>query len=121
MDKRSSEPANSLLTETDNRTVTRRRLLKRALAIGSGAGLAAIEPRLVHGAEDKIDLRESKMSENKPGYFAYVGSRTSRERNARGEGISVYRIDPTNAKWTLIQLAKDLVNPSFLAFDNQRG
>jgi 6-phosphogluconolactonase len=121
MDKRSREPANSLPTETVNRTVTRRRLLKCALAIGSGAGLAAVGPRLVHGAEDKIDLRESKMSENELGYFAYVGSRTSRERNARGEGISVYHIDPTTAKWTLVQIAKDLVNPSFLAFDNQRG
>jgi 6-phosphogluconolactonase len=89
--------------------------------MGCGVGLAAIDPRLVRGAGEKIDLRESKMSENKLGYFAYVGSRTSRERNARGVGISVYHIDPTTAKWTLVQIAKDLVNPSFLAFDNQRG
>ncbi len=26
-------------------------------------------------------------------FFAYVGSRTTRERNARGEGINVYRVD----------------------------
>lgn len=48
--------------------------------------------------------------------FAYVGSRTTRERNARGDGISVYRVDPTTGALTLVQLVKDLlVNPSFLA------
>jgi hypothetical protein len=26
--------------------------------------------------------------------FAYVGPRTTRERNARGDGISVFRCDP---------------------------
>ncbi|WP_233272809.1 lactonase family protein [Paraburkholderia acidisoli] len=47
--------------------------------------------------------------------FAYVGSRTTRERNARGDGISVYQVDTTTGALTLVQLAKDLVNPSFLA------
>lgn len=60
------------------------------------------------------------MSNSKLGYFAYVGSRTSTERNARGEGISVYHVDRAKSKWTLIQIAKDLANPSFLAFDHQR-
>jgi 6-phosphogluconolactonase len=88
--------------------------------MGSGAGLAAIDPRLVHAAEDKIDLKKDSNMSNSKGYLAYVGSRTSKERNACGEGISVYHIDPTTAKWTLFQIAKDLVNPSFLTFDNQR-
>lgn len=60
------------------------------------------------------------MSNSKLGYFAYVGSRTSTERNARGEGISVYHVDRATSKWTLVQIAKDLVNPSFLAFDHHR-
>ncbi|SAK67698.1 6-phosphogluconolactonase [Caballeronia calidae] len=47
--------------------------------------------------------------------FAYVGSRTTRERNARGDGISVYRVDTGTGALTLVQLVKDLVNPSFLA------
>lgn len=47
--------------------------------------------------------------------FAYVGSRTTRERNARGDGISVYRVDTQTGALTLVQLVKDLVNPSFLA------
>jgi 6-phosphogluconolactonase (cycloisomerase 2 family) len=47
--------------------------------------------------------------------FAYVGSRTTRERNARGDGISVYQVDTLTGALTLVQLVKDLVNPSFLA------
>ena len=47
--------------------------------------------------------------------FAYVGCRTSRERNGKGDGISVYRIDP-DGSWTLVQLVNALVNPSYLAF-----
>ena len=32
-------------------------------------------------------------SRNAPGFYAFVGCRTTRERNARGDGINVYRID----------------------------
>jgi 6-phosphogluconolactonase len=47
--------------------------------------------------------------------LAYVGSRTTRERNARGDGISVYQVNTQTGALTLVQLVKDLVNPSFLA------
>ncbi|WP_431289089.1 lactonase family protein [Roseateles chitinivorans] len=47
--------------------------------------------------------------------FCYVGSRTTRERNARGEGISVYRWDEATASLELVQVRRDLVNPSYLA------
>lgn len=46
--------------------------------------------------------------------FAYVGSRTTRERNARGEGISVYRVDEESGSLELVQLVGDLINPSYL-------
>ena len=49
--------------------------------------------------------------------FAYVGSRTTRERNARGDGISVYRCDPATGALELVQVHGDLVNPSFLALN----
>ncbi|WAL84247.1 lactonase family protein [Pandoraea sp. XJJ-1] len=49
--------------------------------------------------------------------YAYVGSRTTRERNARGDGISVFRVDPHTAELSLVQVAKGLVNPSFLALN----
>jgi len=49
--------------------------------------------------------------------FAYVGSRTTRERNARGDGISVYRCDDASGALELVQVHGDLVNPSFLALN----
>ncbi|MDB5708396.1 MAG: hemagglutinin [Sphingomonas bacterium] len=51
--------------------------------------------------------------------FAYIGCRTSRERNAKGDGISVWRIAADGA-WSRVQLVRDLVNPSWLAFDRTR-
>jgi len=52
-----------------------------------------------------------------PALVAYVGCRTSKERNARGEGIGAYRMDAATGAWSPIQLLKDIANPSFLAFD----
>jgi 6-phosphogluconolactonase len=51
--------------------------------------------------------------------YAYVGSRTTRERNARGEGISVYRADEPGGALSLVQVVGDLVNPSYLALSNR--
>jgi 6-phosphogluconolactonase len=53
-------------------------------------------------------------------YFAYVGCRTTRERNARGDGIAVFRVDRQTGLWTQIQLVGELLNPSFLAFGQTR-
>lgn len=50
--------------------------------------------------------------------FAYVGSRTTRERQARGDGITVYRFDPTSGSLAPIQVVRDLVNPSFLLLNH---
>lgn len=49
--------------------------------------------------------------------YAYVGCRTTKERNARGKGIGLYRVDPASAAWSQVQLVEGLDNPSFLAFD----
>ncbi|MBT9550714.1 MAG: lactonase family protein [Hydrogenophaga sp.] len=46
--------------------------------------------------------------------FAYVGSRTSRERNARGDGITVWKVEEATGDLSLVQTVGDLVNPSFL-------
>src|SRR2546421_10647577 len=52
--------------------------------------------------------------------YAYVGCYTTKQRNGRGEGISVHRIDG-NGAWTQMQLVKTADNPSWLTFDrNQR-
>jgi 6-phosphogluconolactonase len=52
--------------------------------------------------------------------YAYVGSRTTRERDARGEGITVFRLGPEERTLVQVQVVRDLVNPSFLAL-NQGG
>lgn len=52
--------------------------------------------------------------------FVYVGGYTTKQRNGRGEGINVYRMDPASGTWTHAQLVRDLVNPSWLTLDRQR-
>lgn len=47
--------------------------------------------------------------------YAYVGSRTTRERNARGDGISIFRLDPAKGTLEPVDIVRNLVNPSFLA------
>jgi 6-phosphogluconolactonase len=48
--------------------------------------------------------------------FAYVGCRTTRERNAEGSGIGVYAVHASGA-WQHLQTLEPLVNPSFLAIN----
>lgn len=63
-------------------------------------------------------MQNQTMSASKASpMYAYVGSRTTRQRNAKGDGINVYTVDPKCGKWTHLQLVEDLVNPSFLALD----
>lgn len=57
---------------------------------------------------------------NTPMAYAYVGSRTTRERNARGEGISVFRVNAQDGDLERIQVLSDLVNPSYLCI-NKNG
>jgi 6-phosphogluconolactonase (cycloisomerase 2 family) len=82
---------------------SRRRVLLGGALVAAGAFSAAAQTPARPGAR-----------------FAYVGCRTTKERNARGEGITVFRIDPGTGAWSQVQLVKDLVNPSFLAFDRQQ-
>ncbi len=51
--------------------------------------------------------------------YAYVGCRTTEERNARGRGISVYSVSGAGQwkKKQLLPLENGLVNPSFLCLD----
>jgi len=92
-----------LLEQSDHDGLTRRMILTTA----GLAGLAMIAPEL---------RAKPRMTQHVDARFAYVGCRTSRERNARGDGIGVYRIGG-DGSWTRIQLVDGLVNPSYLAFD----
>jgi 6-phosphogluconolactonase len=49
--------------------------------------------------------------------YAYVGSRTTRERNARGEGISIFKVDAAHGTLELVDIVRNLANPSFLALN----
>jgi 6-phosphogluconolactonase (cycloisomerase 2 family) len=44
----------------------------------------------------------------------YIGSRTTRERNARGLGISTYHFDEQTGKLSLRHVHGNLINPSYL-------
>ncbi|ANN68429.1 lactonase family protein [Bordetella bronchialis] len=48
-------------------------------------------------------------------HHVYVGCRTTRERNARGRGITVWRHDAASGALRLVQEVDGLVNPSYLA------
>ena len=50
--------------------------------------------------------------------YAYIGCRTTKERNARGKGIRVYEIN--NGAWELKQIAKGQVNPSYLCLNEKQ-
>ena len=50
-------------------------------------------------------------------FFAYVGSYTSPERQGHGNGINVYRVDPSTGALRQIQQLGGLENPSVLALN----
>jgi 6-phosphogluconolactonase (cycloisomerase 2 family) len=52
--------------------------------------------------------------------YAYVGSFTSAERKARGNGINVYKMDTASGAWSHVQQVGDLVNPSFLVLSKDQ-
>jgi len=53
--------------------------------------------------------------------FAYVGSFTTVDgRDADGDGISVFRVDPLSNRWTQVQRLADVANPNFLTFDRRQ-
>jgi 6-phosphogluconolactonase len=81
-----------------------RRLVLAAAAAGAAAAWIGA-PRA---------LAATPPAANAPASFAYVGSFTSAQRQARGAGITVYRIDAKTGQWSLIQTVGDLLNPSFL-------
>jgi 6-phosphogluconolactonase len=55
-----------------------------------------------------------------PCTFAYIGSRTSKERNARGAGITVYQYHAATGELTHIQTVSDVVNPSYLVVNRAK-
>jgi 6-phosphogluconolactonase len=52
--------------------------------------------------------------------FAYVGSFTTAQRQARGDGIHIYRVDSAIGTWAHLQHVAELTNPSFLALSRDQ-
>ena len=92
---------------------------RQLVLAASGLSAGALFPGVSESAErpDTGTPREQGAA-----MFAYVGSRTTKERNARGEGISVYRVASGQGQLELVQVVGNLVNPSYLALsaDGQR-
>ena len=64
------------------------------------------------------DLYSSQ--EEKEMSYAYVGCRTTKERNARGKGLKVFEINDKTGDWNLIQCLKtEEENPSYQTLDNE--
>jgi 6-phosphogluconolactonase len=53
--------------------------------------------------------------------FAYVGGYTTPDRDGRGNGINVYRVDPVNGAWSHIQRVGGLENPSLFTLTRDGG
>ena len=49
--------------------------------------------------------------------YAYVGCRTTKERNARGKGLKVFEICEQTGDWKEIQCLKTEGNPSYQTMD----
>jgi 6-phosphogluconolactonase (cycloisomerase 2 family) len=82
------------------------------------AGLtAAMASRSVSlaSAERVVEPQTDRPAAAAP-MFMYVGSFTGKDRG-HGEGLSVYQRNRESDTWTLVQLLKDLADPSFLIID----
>lgn len=51
--------------------------------------------------------------------YAYVGCRTTIERNARGKGISIYEVNDQSGHWKYIDTISSLPNPSYLLVNEE--
>jgi 6-phosphogluconolactonase len=71
---------------------SRRAILAGALA---APAVMAAAPALA-----QQQSRQAKPARAAAPLFAYVGTFTTEQRKARGEGISVYRVDPATGTWT---------------------
>lgn len=91
----------------------------RRLLLGGTAAVAA-KPERGTAATAPVAGMHPVTAPGPNSYFAYVGCRTSRERNARGDGISVFNVDATTGRWRPVQLLPGLLNPSFLAVSRDK-
>ncbi|TWB02155.1 6-phosphogluconolactonase (cycloisomerase 2 family) [Bradyrhizobium stylosanthis] len=111
-------PGYSVVRDASSVGTDRAGLTRRVFAqlIAAGAVTAALPAASAQtpGAHKENTMLEGSRS------FVYVGARTTKERNARGDGLNAYTMDNATGAWSHVQLLGDLINPSFLAFDRTR-
>src|SRR5690349_6068538 len=76
--------------------------LGRRHVLGTMMLAAGSAPRMPTAAAS--EARPSPQNPGPSSFFVYVGCRTTRERNARGDGINVYRMDAASGSWEHVQL-----------------
>jgi len=59
----------------------------------------------------KLERARAQPASPPASLFAYVGSFTTAERKARGDGIHVYRVESSTGLWTHTQHIRDLMKP----------
>src|SRR5262249_39818892 len=82
-----------------------------------GSGAAALTAGILAAQVERADAQAPAAGNAN---YAYVGSFTTGQRKARGDGIHAYRVDPATGAWTHVQHIGDLVNPSFLALSGDQ-
>ncbi len=85
----------------------RRAMLQYALLLAGRSAYAMFVPNALR--TEVADVKQQARM------IAYVGSRTTKERGAHGDGINVYQMNPATGSWEHLQTVSNLVNPSFLA------
>jgi 6-phosphogluconolactonase len=87
---------------------------RRSFLLGAAGGVASL------AIGDLISpVKPAFAEEAGAPLLAYVGCFTTGGREAKGKGISFYRVDPDGA-WTLLQTLETVPNPQFIAFDRQQ-
>lgn len=69
---------------------------------------------VVPEATESMDIQPPQSGRN---LFAYIGSRTTRQRRAIGAGISIFRFDEISGQFEYVGVEKAL-NPTYLAVDS---
>ena len=95
-------------------TLSRRELMK-------GTALAALASSTHVKAQDNTEALLTEDPAEKRFYFTYIGTYTGAIGNGgNGQGIYLYRMNASNGRLSLIKIASEVINPSWIAFNPSR-
>jgi 6-phosphogluconolactonase (cycloisomerase 2 family) len=99
--------------------IARRTLLGSAMLAATAIGTSRLAAEGGFFSAKGESMKDQAGNDPASEHLAYIGCRTTRERNARGNGITVARIGRDGA-WSQVQALDGIANPAFLAFDYTR-